>query len=231
MWEKILSGFDKYSKEARIYPIILSLLPLYLFLLSATNYFPSISIYLKLISGFFFCSLLIYLGSDVVRNLGKSLEAKIFKNELYFPTTLFLLHSNSRYSTAKKTKLYQKIYKEFGISLYSLKKEKTKTNDAKKRIKEVVGLIRQKLGNGRLLLQYNIRYGFWRNLTAFSPISFVLSFFALISQTFLFETKAYLLITLILAPCYLVLWIKRKSILTYFGQQYADQLYFEFLSG
>lgn len=229
MFEKIINNFDKYSREARMFPAILSLIPLYLLFLSFIDFSSSIDTYLETSLGFVLCLVLVYFFAEMTRNLGKGLENKVFRNGMSFPTTELLLHSNDTYSQDKKKKIYDKIKKEFGIILSTKSEESIDTKEARRKIKEAIGLIRQKLGNGRLLMNYNIRYGFWRNLCAAAPFALGACTIAFLALTIIIHSPAYATISIILSLFYLLLWITDKKILKYFGYQYAEQFYLEYL--
>ena len=230
MWEKIISNFDKYSREARLFPAALDCLPLYILVISFTDLFPEVNTYLKLFFGLALSSIFAYLASDLVRNVGKALEEKVFGNEMSFPTTELLLHSNDRFSNEKKKKVYEKIKKDFNITLSTTHQESTDIKEARKKIKEAIGVIRQRLGDGRLLLKYNIRYGFWRNLCAVAPFAFGASIAVFLVLITVVHSPTYAILSLIIAPFYLFLWIKSENVLKYFGYQYAEQFYLEYLS-
>jgi len=228
MWEKLLNQFfDRYGREARLYPTVLALLPAYLIMLTVFTSYDEAAAYVKLTFGLFLTFVFIYFGTDITRNVGKLLEMKIFGDEFYFPTTSLLLHSNTRFSQEKRQQLCNKICNEFNITFLTQEEETLNELEARKRVKEVTGLMRQKLGNGRLLLQYNIRYGFWRNLIASTPFSITLCFISAIVST-LVPNQIIFFSSLCLVPIYLLLWIYRRAILNYFAYQYADQFYLEY---
>lgn len=230
MWEKILNNFDKYSREARLFPAILDCLPVYILVISFIDLFPDINTYFKLFLGLAISSVFAYLASDLVRNVGKALEEKVFGNEMSFPTTELLLHSNDRFSNDKKRKIYEKIKKDFNITLSTVHQEGTDIKEARKKIKEAIGLIRQRLGDGRLLLKYNIRYGFWRNLCAAASFAVGGSIAVFLVLITVVHSPTYAILSLTISPFYLFLWIKSENILKYFGYQYAEQFYLEYLT-
>lgn len=230
MMGKVISNFDKYNREARIYPTVLGALPLYIFGVLLAQSLPNFNFYLKLALGFLIPSVVVYVLSDIVRNLGKNLESKIFNNETIFPTTELLLHSNTSLSKEKKDKIYKKIDNDFSITLSNKSEEDNDIQNSRKKIKEAVGQIRQALGNERLLLQYNIRYGFWRNLCAISPFSLFLCLLVAFIVLLTFSNLVYVAILVAISPLYLILWIFNKQILVHFGYQYAEQFYLEFLA-
>lgn len=230
MLEKIIDKFDQYTREARIFPAVIALSPFYLLFLSFVDFSSHIDTYIKIPLAFILYSALAYFFAEITRNLGKALETETFGEEMFFPTTELLLHSDKTFSHDKKERIYSKIKKDFGIDLLTESQEKNDKNDARKRIREAVGQIRQKLGNGRLLLQYNIRYGFWRNLCACSPFSTGASGAVFLAVMFVSHNTVIAIISFVLFLLYFFLWKKDKGIIKYFGYQYANQVYLEFLT-
>ncbi len=157
--------FNKYTREARFFPTIISAIPILLFQYTFFN---------KEISDF-----LVFLGNiEIVGNITISIVVLYFvsqlnrfisktffeKEEIYMPTTDFLLFQNSEYSKEYKKNIYEKLEKDFDIKLPSkLSQEEDELNS------------RKKIGNGKLLLQHNIEYGFWRNLSGGSILAILFS--------------------------------------------------------
>ncbi len=228
--DKLTTFLDKYDREARFYPTVLACLPILILFYSIQGSVSSLSLYLKILSSSILWIIFSYLLTEVTRSLGKNLEIKIFDNELTFPTTELLLHSNTTFSQEKKEKIYNKIREDFGVSLLNQSQEKSDDKLARKKIIEVVGQIRQKVNKGRLLLYYNIRYGFWRNLIAASPIASIVGIIsAFVLVAFLNDIFSGILI-LFVCLIYLVLWISTKPLLIYFSRQYANQFFLEYLA-
>lgn len=228
MIKKLKENFDEYSLKARVYPSFVALLPLFLFFYLVLKNFININAVLSAVSSSVITIILIFLISDIVRNLGKYMEIKIFSNELYFPTTEFLLNKNMHCSKGKREMVCDKIQVDFNFKLSTLEEESSDEMQARHKIKEAVGLIRQKVKDGRLLLQYNIRYGFWRNLIGASLVSQIVcvvsALFFLFSNNFMVS-----FVFLILFAFYFLIFIFKKQLLQFFGYQYADQLLLEYL--
>ena len=228
--ERILNLFDRYKLEAGFFPAVLASLPLWILLFSIQDVVSSSSIITKIVSSSALVLVFAYLAADIVRNLGKNFEQKAFEGEENFPTTDLLLFSNGFFSKEKKEAIYNKIKTEFGISLPNRNEQSKDEKNARKRVSEAVGEIRQKLDKGRLLINYNNRYGFWRNLIGSSPFSASLCIFVGLILIFLQISFLLGLLTLIISLPYFFLWLYRKQIIAFFAKEYARQLYFEFLS-
>ncbi len=224
--------FDKYNRVARIYPTIIVLIPFLLFTINCDikellQTFDNI-LKIKIIGNITITIVLLFLLSQINRFLGKYLfEKKTFNNELDFPTTNFLLYSNSELSDTYKERIRQQIQSDFDIFLPSKESEKNNIDNAKKEIAEAIGLIRQKVKDGRLLLNHNIEYGFARNLVGGSIIGFAMSLF----DIFYFYDKNNVLfyISIALSILFLSIFLLRKILMLNLGNQYAKRLFQEYL--
>ncbi len=230
MFEKIKENFDDYNLKARVYPSLIALAPFFLLAYILIKNQAGLNIIASLASSSLITMLLLFFISDIVRNLGKFLESKVFGNELYFPTTEILLHINTYLTAEKRLKIYDKIRSDFQFSLATEVEEKNNENLARQKIKEAVGLVRQKVTNGRLLLQFNIRYGFWRNLIGASLFSCAFCIVDLVIFLLFYTSFASSFIALILFLFYLSIFLFRKLLLKFFGFQYAEQLFLEYLT-
>lgn len=228
MLSQLKKNFDEYSLKARVFPSLLAFFPFfllcYIFLLDFTGFNFLKSIFASSI----FTVVALFLVADGVRNLGKYMEQKVFCDELEFPTTHLLLHSNNVFSQEKRQQIRDKMTGDFSCVLSTLEEETQDLTLAKKRLKEAVGLVRQKVENGRLLLHYNIRYGFWRNLIGTTPIAMI---FCILGCVVTFVGSNIVLYTLFsgLFFFYGAIYVFRQSLLKFFAEQYAEQLFLEYL--
>jgi len=225
--------FDKYNRTARVYPSIIILIPFLLFTIYCNidglkDVFDDL-LKVKIIGNITISIVLLYLLVQINRFFGKFLfEKNLFKDELKMPTTNFLLYSNSQFSREYKTKIRDRIYKDFKIKLPTAQEELDDTDNAKKLIVEAIGLIRQKVKNGRLLLQHNIEYGFVRNLIGGSILGLLMS----LVDSFYFYSQANKLLfglSLGLLFCFAILLSIHKPIIKHLGNQYAKRLFQEYL--
>ena len=96
------------------------------------------------------------------------------------------------------------------------------------RIVEVVGLMRQKVKNGRLLIQHNIEYGFFRNLIGGAILGLIMS--CIDSVYFYHQDDDTLMgISLFLVFSFSILLILNKIIIQNLGKLYAKRLFQEYL--
>ena len=67
-------------------------------------------------------------------------------------------------STSMKNAIREKVLRDFNFELMDENQEQINFDEAKKRCREAVVFIRRYVGRGVMTYQYNIRYGFIRNL-------------------------------------------------------------------
>lgn len=224
---------NKYETNARIFPAIITIIPILIFshfyLYKKAPEFLD-SIYFKIIGDISIIAVLIYFVVQMSRYISKKLfQDSIFKNELYFPTTDYLLYSDQKYSAEIKEKIREKIKVDFGLTLLNRFEESKSESEARKRIKEAADLVRNKVKDGRLLLQHNIEYGFVRNLIGGMIISIPFSLFNIFFFIFQKNVLAIVLSVMILL-LFLTIYFLKKKILVYFAHNYASILYNEYLS-
>lgn len=225
--------FDKYTLKARIYPSIIILIPFLVFNLNCNieglkDVFDDL-LKVKIVGNVSVSIVLLFLFVQINRFIGKFLfEKNLFKNESEMPTTNFMLYSNSEFSTEYKNKVRKQIQKDFQMTLPNQKEENDNLINTKKRIAEAIGLVRQKVKNGRLLLQHNIEYGFMRNLIGGSIFGLLMSVVIIIY----FKTSTTVYLSYLgygLGGFYLFLLVFHRQIIGYLGNQYARRLFQEYL--
>ena len=164
---------------------------------------------------------------NIIRELGKILAKKLFKDGLTAPTTEMLLWGNDQLSDQFKERLHAKISKEFDVNLSDRDAEEVDGRQARILARDTVGLIRKAVSGGQHVLQYNIRYGFWRNLVGGLPLGII---FAIGSIIFVQGTLAK-----VITGCYLavavVIAFSYSSLLRTSGATYAEYLLTEYLGG
>lgn len=224
---------NKYYRIARIYPSAIVLLPFLIFMIyndidGLKNVFENL-IHLKVIGNVTISIVLIFLLAQINRFLGKFLfESYIFKDELRMPTTSFLLFTNHQYTDDYKNLIRQQIQKDFKIQLPDKEEEIHDLDGTRRQIVEAVGLIRQNVKDGRLLLQHNIEYGFARNLIGGSIIGV---FVSIIDAFYFFSIENILIgsISIALTLGFAFILIIHKPIINHLGNQYAKRLFQEYL--
>jgi len=229
-----LRMFDYYEIRARYFPTIIAALPMVI--LSAfvkqevwLTCFQNVAWFLPIENisvSLVFITLLI----NVQRGIAKHLfEAHIFNSGKDFPTTTLLLHSDQYLSQQTKNVYRQKIELEFNLRLLSKVDEATDPDEAKKTIRDAINLVRKRVGNGDKTRQYNIHYGFARNLIGGAVLAIPVSLLVITVAIFQDNTAA-LIIGTTLTIAFTGLTVFSKQILTQLGRAYANCLLTEFLT-
>ncbi len=228
---------DKYSLNARWYPSALLSLPFVVIIhtISITNLDWMQKQVLTEIAGmvasFAFCSgAMIVFCADHIRNLGRKLQQKYFAQGKRLPTTEFLLWKNREFSDERKVLIRDAIKSDFHLELLSREEEQKDEDKARQLIKEAVDEIRPRVNDGVRLLEYNIRFGFARNLSAGAraiglPASLICGLLSLVWL----HNQACLIVEAILAIFY---WWRVKNteeMLDFSGEEYARVLFAEYL--
>ena len=145
------------------------------------------------------------------------------------PTTQFMLFSNDEYSAQKKKHIRDKVKSDFNFDMPSLETEQSDEVEAKKLIAEAVGLIRNKVKDGNLLLQHNMEYGFFRNLIGGSVFGLIVSIIGVVYFHNVNAHFGFTLSSILLSMVFLSLLLFSKRIINYFGRLYAKRLFIEYL--
>jgi hypothetical protein len=140
-----------------------------------------------------------------------------------------LLLTGGIISQEKKVLIRNGLSKSFGIVFPSKDDETTNPENSRMVARDAIAFIREKVGKGIMTHQYNIRYGFFRNLIGgviwAIPGSAGCVVLYAINKNW---TAMIFFVMAILA--YLLFFIFRKSILSSIAFSYADSLLSEYLS-
>ena len=225
---------NKYSLKGRLLPTVLCAIPFlifqYTFLsLEQIKFIQDLGDN-KFIGDITITVAIIYFLMQLNRLLSKHIfEFIYFKKQLYFPTTSRLLLSDDTLSSDYKNRIRETAESDFSIKFLNQEEEIANEVVARKTIRDIVGLIRRKVGDGTLTLQHNIEYGFFRNLIGGSIISFLMSC-ELIYLCIEISNRFVLSISIILAITYLTLILLSKKILTTKGGLYCDILFQDYIT-
>lgn len=230
---------DTYTIFARFLPVILSALPFFIlwFYLSDNVQFKelvSFILSIKFWGGITFSIAVLYLYSLTIREISKHFQRKYFTDDEArgFPTTYLMTYTNATFSDCYKDKYRKLILDRFDFELLNKEEEEADPIEAKKRLNEATELVKEVIGDGRLVLDHNIRFGFFRNLIGGTIISIPLCVAFIILGVFWVENyKSSSLMLGVLLFFYLIVFILRKPILVYNGEAYARKLLAEFMVG
>ncbi len=225
---------NKYFYRARLFPALITAIPMLIFInkVIAVKYATALkNIYdvLPLITHLGLSAAIIFLLVQINRIVAKEVFQRwYFRDELYMPTTNYLLMNSTYYPVAIKNKIRDKIADRFQIDLLNAIEEQQNHDNARKLIVAAVSQIRNTLRGNAMLLQHNIEYGFWRNLIGGSL--FALFFSALIiGYGYQNDLSDQITIGLICFIVFLVPVVLSKMIIRFYGKYYAKILFEEFL--
>jgi len=221
--------FNEYGRKARLFPALLCLPPFLLIKHFAIDSLldPSLAgkLFVIALGDVSLAAVLIYLLSQVNRFISKT----FFEDKARFPTTQMLLPSSKELSSDFRSKIESKVTTDFRLSLPNSADEMADLENARLRINEIVALIINKVGSGKLLLQHNTEYGFMRNLIGGSVISLIASVAGIVLFGLVFMNNTAYVISMALSVCYLLPLLFSRPILTRYGKDYARILFREYL--
>lgn len=226
---------DTYTTFARIFPGILSALPLFVlwyFVSQEPDWKGLLSfvISLKFVGAASISVVFLYAYSHFIRAAAKSFERKYFTEAEGFPTTYLMLYSDSAYSSDFKARFRQKAKTAFKLEGLDIQEEAKDPVEARLRLNEIFAQVRLKVGDGKLVAKHNVWYGFFRNLVGGSLFSaFFCAANVLIGFTAI-RSSSLVTISVILLAAYLVIFTLRRKILIQNGEAYARQLISEFMA-
>jgi len=156
-------------------------------------------------------------------------EEGIFgKGGANFPTTTYLLFRDSFLSRKMKLGIRDKIKKDFNFTLMDEAEENASPQEARRLAREAVGFIRRYVGKGVMTHQYNIRYGFIRNLMGGAPLGFSGSVGCAIWYGYKHNQAAFSMCAFF-AIFFASLVLFRENILKKLAHQYAEVLFNEYM--
>lgn len=157
--------FDDFNIQARIIPALITVLPIYIYLLLKNlvinNFIESI------LMNSIVSVLLIALFYRIVRNFGKKYEKKMYKKLGAKPTTIVLRYSNSLIDETTKTRYHKKLNEKIDEIELPTNKEK-ETNNDDRNYETAINWLRKYANLNRekeiRVYQELKDYNFWRNL-------------------------------------------------------------------
>lgn len=164
-----IKPWDEYEIKARYIPTFLSSVPLVHFLLLFLgqhfwqNFNTGIS--WMLIANIGLSSIVMLALVQIQCGFSKHwVEEPVFgKGGINFPTTDMLLISTTLISAERKEQIRNKITQLLGCTFSTIDEERNNPTNARLQVRDAVNRVRTVVGKGSMTLQYNIRYGFFRN--------------------------------------------------------------------
>lgn len=169
------NSFSPYVRGARLYPALLTLLPIAVTFLALLGNRISL-----LISVFTFVSFfgITYLLTILTRSLGKARESDLFQTWGGRPTTIILRHTDSTIDSISKKRYHKFLSKAIGISMPTKQiEERDQTKADQIYGSAIIWLVEntRDYRKGAILLEENTAYGFHRNLLGLNKIGFWLA--------------------------------------------------------
>lgn len=227
--------WDEYEIKARYIPCFVAVVPLVHFLIQflGTSFWETLAnnvgwLLVANISLSLIVTLaLIQLQCGIAKHW---IEESVFgKGGINFPTTNLLLFKNHVLSRSMKVAVREKVLNDFHFKLMDEVQEADDTEEARRLVREAVGFIRGYVRKGLMTHQYNIRYGFMRNLTGGTLWACAGS----IGNGVMYglqknwEPMALFACSALLFSFILIF---KKQILAKFAHQYAETLFSEYLT-
>ena len=239
MPELIKKTLNPYTIFARYFPAFFCALPFFVlwYYLSDNVQLEGLasfilSIKLAEVEGLTFSIVFLHFYSLIIREISKYFQRQYFTGDKAngFPTTYLMMYADSTSSDSYKDKYRKVVSDQFDFELLNKEQEEANPIEARKRLDEATGLIKQEIQDGYLVLKHNIWFGSFRNLIGGTTISIPLCIVGIALGWFLVEDNKVLFFILgVLFFLYLILFLFRKSILVHNGEAYAKQLFFEFI--
>ena len=234
MNEKIEKHISTYELFARYLPAIITSVPYLLigFVLmhrdetkDVFSFFISIKFF-GYVSMSFVC---LYFYSQIIRTTAKHFERKYFHNKRGFPSTYFMLYSDTEYSEKYKDQFRQSVEKVFNFQLCSKNEERENPGEAIRRLNDITKRIILRVGDGVLVAKQNQWYGFNRNLvggTVFGVIGAIITF---VLGWWVFKQPILVYSGACLFFVYGVIFIFRRPLMIQHAESFARQLHAEFM--
>lgn len=173
---------------------------------------------------------IIYAWGFLIRLSSKWVEGVVFDGERNFPTTTLLLFSDSELSVAEKEMARSKFKAEFNIDVGSKDDELENPREVRNRIALAVKGVRDKLRKSEIVLQYNIIYGFVRNVTVGSAFALIPSFILLVVGYEKGMSSSLFAVGLSFSLIYSIIVACSKQLWSFSGNLYAKNLIREYVT-
>jgi hypothetical protein len=229
-----MNAIDEYEIKARYIPTFICMIPLadFLFSFLGGKFFVELEnsfswmLFGKLSVSFIFMVTFMQIQCFIGKHL---VEEIIFgKGGINFITTKMLLFCGGMLSEDRKKQIRDKIFIDTSILLSTKEEEKSNLPDAQLKAREAVNAIRNIVGKGLKTINYNIRYGFFRNLIGGSFFVFLGSSACIVY--YINKNWNILIFFGIYFVFFILLFVLKRKILESLAYSYADRLFSEYLT-
>ena len=227
-------SLDQYSIFAQLFPAAIAGIPLYIlvYYLIPNEQVRELVAFVgdvQIVGTLTLSTILLYPLAQIVRFFGKRIEELHFTKKHGLPSTYLMMYANSTFSNAFKNDFRRCVKERLGIRLPTRTQEAKDPLEAKKRMDEAIAQIVAIVRHKGLLPHHNLWYGFVRNFSGGLVVSIAFCLLNLAVAHF-FEVDTHLsTVSITLLFLYGVLFALHKPILIRFSEDYARQLFAEFL--
>ena len=231
---KLQKHISTYELFARYLPAIVTSLPFLLigYVLMRrddTRDMVSFIISLKFFGYISMSFIGLYFYSQLIRSTAKSFEKNYFAKKRGFPTTYFMLYSDSECSGAYKDDFRTRVKKNFGFQLCSKDEELSNMAEATRRLNDITKQIILRVGDGVLVGKHNQWYGFIRNLVGGSVSGAIGAVAAFLLGRYILRDNILAYSAIPLCAVYCAILLFRRSLIIQHAEAYARQLHAEFM--
>ena len=228
---------DEYTFKARWIPCLIVAVPYAIMLSVIADKFVTVNIASFLESmgkwlvsfGFSWLSI-VYCCGEGIRNGGRKLQLRYFKNGLDLPTTRMLLWSDDTFSCEYKERIHRWLNFKLHLRTLNPEGEAADMRLARKLISEATDVVRPMVKDGAHVLDYNIRFGFARNLAAGAKCGLCGALLGGVLCWQWISSPVALCFELVCVAYFINKIAHTKSSMEWFGEEYARVLWAEFLS-
>lgn len=220
--------FDEYGIKARLFPALLCSLPFIAIKHYIVNHYIPEDVTRQFLAVAFEDISLTVVSTYLLAQVSRFVAKALFEKKKEFPTVLMLLPSSTLMSAEYRKKIGDKVTADFQLTLPDHADETQNIDNTKTRISEIVQLIINKVGPGKLLLQHNIEYGFMRNLIGGSLVCMFISIAAAVFLKVHLAEQTGFIVASSLTVIYLIPLLFSKPILRHYSNAYAPVLFREY---
>jgi hypothetical protein len=171
----------------------------------------------------------LYFYAQLIRSTAKSFEKQYFHKRRGFPTTYFMLYSDSECSDVYKDDFRKRVKKTFGFQLCSKSEELSRPEEAMRRLNDITKQLILHVGDGILVGKHNQWYGFIRNLVGGSLYGVIGSIVSFPLGRYILNDSILAYSAIPLLAIYGAILLFRRSLIVQHAEAYARQLHAEFM--
>lgn len=167
--------FDPYSRQARLYPALLTLLPAIALIVALVPALLGAGVGGELLAFATSCGA-VFLLADISRALGKRIEPRLLFDWGGWPTTIALRHSSASLNPATKARYHAFLGRNVtGLVIPTTQYEQQHQIEADDFYASAVDWLKEQCRGPdfALLLRENATYGFRRNMLGLKPVALV----------------------------------------------------------